>query len=181
MTAEPLVETLLVGGVAGLFLYAASFKILDLSPLRRTLSDLGLSPALIRVAAPTVLGTELAIGLAVAGFAPTLVASLLVAIAAAGIATAGVVGLRRETPIPCACFSPRSSAALGLRQLVVAALLLGAAASLVALDPSADVELSLVRISAVSLATTVMHLLAMSRDVVAIVGYRRAAAGVYPS
>ena len=180
MTARSVLENLLVGSLSGVFLYAASFKILTSTPLQRTLVELGVGTRLALPAARLIPLFETTVGLAVIGFAPPVVAVMLVILAAIGIGFAGLQALRRGAKIRCSCFSSHSPGLLGRRQLILALLFVVAAILLAISSPSNDGGLPADRLLVVSLAGAGLQLLMMARDLLPLVRYRRATSTVYP-
>jgi hypothetical protein len=175
------VDHILTGAIGGLFLFAASFKTLDGSPLTETLRELGVGFPLARVGARVIPVFELTCGLAII-LVPNLWLSLLLLIAAAGgIGAVGVVALRLPASIRCACFSARSEAALGWRQVILAACLGIAAGLLVAVGPSVTLRQSLVTLVFVSLLATTGHILSALTDVRESVHGRRLMSNSYPA
>lgn len=166
---------------SGVFLSAASGKVVSRGALRRTFRELGLGDRWAAAAARAVPIFEVVVGVAVAGLVPAVVGAGLVMLAAMGIGAAGAVAMATGARIPCACFSTSSSAVLGPRQLVVAVALLAAGGYRAARPATIDVRDSLLLIAAVSLACAGRHLLAAGRDVATAVRYRRLTSGAYPA
>jgi hypothetical protein len=175
------IEHILAGAIGGLFLFAASFKVLDTGPLRETLEDLGLTPPSARLGARALPVFELACGLAVIFFPGSWPSLVLLVGATLGIAGAGVVALRRSGSIRCACFSARSQATLGSRQLVTAVVLAAATGTLVALDASATLRQSLAVLVAVSLLAVVAHIAMALGELRESVHDRRVVSGAFPA
>jgi hypothetical protein len=173
LTLEQL-PAVLVGGV---FLYAASFKVLDAQPLVATLRSLGVPK---RLAAP--LGwlapfLEVTVGLALIGFgnsAGRLGASLLL-LAGLAIGAAGTVAIHKGEPIPCSCFSTYVERSLGTRQIATGLGFLVSAAILFVINPRFQLTEALAWLSIAALTASSIHSISSARLVKDLAGYRRAA------
>lgn len=181
MTVGDYLDELLVSSVGFLFLYAASFKMVTSVGLRATVSQLTNSQGLAVVLARLIPPFEIVLGLAVLGFAPAAVGGVLLVIAASAMSIAGTIALRKGHPIRCSCLSSRSSAVLGWHQLAVAIPLIGAALLMFFRNPRHELDVSLVRLAIVCSIGATIHIGTTARDWTALVGYRRAGSGVYPS
>lgn len=166
---------------SGVFLSAASGKVVNRGALRRTLRELGLEDRRAAAAARVVPVFEVAVGVAITGLAPAALGAGLVTLAALGIGSAGIVAMAKGARIPCACFSASSSAVLGPRQVVVAVALLAAAGYVASHAPAIGVRRSLLLLAVVSLACAVRHLVAARQDMTTAVRYRRLTSGAYPA
>jgi Methylamine utilisation protein MauE len=166
--------------VAAVFLYAASFKPLSTDGLQRTIAAIGVPPGSAPTLARAVPAFEFVLALAIVGFAPV-AGVLLLLVAAIGIGGAGAIAVRNGLSVPCSCFSARSTARLGSRQLVFAGMMAVAAVVLLVSGPPSGIPQSLARLAAANLVGLLAHLLQFSRDLSALVGYRRSALSVYPS
>lgn len=175
------VGTVLAVAVGGVFLYAASFKVLDASPMRRTLSELGVPRPLATFGARLVPVAELTVALGVLGPTPAPVKAALVALAATVIGAVGLTAVRRRTPVRCSCFSALSTNVLGPRQMFAAGSLMPAAVGLLVFVPRHSADGALLQvvaggcIVAAAHAATLMPYLRVARR------NRRAMASVYPA
>lgn len=175
------IDQVLTGSIGGIFLFAASFKTLDVAPLTETLHGLGVSLPHARVGARVIPVFEMICGLAIVLRPDSWPSLLALVVAAAGIGAVGVVALRQPSSIRCACFSARSDAVLGWRQIMVAAGLGIAAGLLVALEPSVTLRQSLVTVVCVSLLATMGHVLTALKDFGESVHDRRLMSSTYPA
>jgi len=167
--------------VAALFLYAASFKVLDRAALLDTFSALGVTPGWAAVMSKALPYAEILVALAVVGPFPAAVGAALTACAAAGIAVAGLLALRRDEAIPCSCFSAYSSSSLGLRQVIVAAALLATIPVLLLRRVAGDLEESLLLLGGACAVAVVVHCGRSYRVLAESVGYRRALSSEFPA
>jgi hypothetical protein len=172
---------LLAGFVSGFFLYAASFKTLDSTPLRTTLEQLGIPERLAPSAAILIPIFEVVVGLCVLGVAPNFVAVTLIIVAALAIGAAGFVALRLDKRIPCSCFSKYASTMLGRRQIITAFALVLAATGLSITNPQRDGLQAMAWLGVVSCSGAAAHLVTALGDLRSTVRYRRWASSQYPA
>ncbi len=167
--------------LALLFLYAASFKLVERTELEAAMSRLGVPRRISAGSSRLVVGYEIVLGLAVVGFAPPLFSAVLLGVVALGLILVGSVALYRHEAIPCACFSAGANSTIGWRQLGVSVGLLGCVFLHEALLEVVTPSRAAGRLVIVCVVGIVLHLRALVPDTRLLAGYRNTAAPLYPA
>ncbi len=165
--------------VAALFLYSASFKILDTQPVSDMIRSLGASDTIARVTGRGLPGYELATALAL--LADVRVGAVLSVLAGAAMILVGMVAITSGRSIKCACFSSSSIRTLGVRQVALGFAIAGTSLVILAAAVAPKPDSVLLRIAIASLAVVGLHIVAGFAGYRKLVRYRVAASPEFPA
>jgi hypothetical protein len=141
-----------------IFLWAALSKARAPEGSRATMLQLGLTPALTRLAAPTLVATEFICALGLALAPATWWPRALVAALAISFSAAGLVAVATRRRISCNCFGSVGSTRLGWRQVFLMPVWLGLAAIAQWQHPIWSLQQALLILASLLLALVAIHL-----------------------